>query len=80
MRRTWPLPVFGPRGLRQMTRHFIAAFSEDIRIRTEGLEREVPGGYRVKVHEIEPGVIHTIRFGSTDDESRVYVPEVSMAR
>jgi ribonuclease BN (tRNA processing enzyme) len=58
MRRTWPLQVYGPRGLRQMTRHFIAAFSEDIRIRTEGLERETPGGYRVKVHEIKPGVIY----------------------
>lgn len=58
MRRVWPLPVFGPRGLRRMTQHLIAAYSEDIRIRTEGLEREVANGYRVKVHEIHPGVIY----------------------
>ena len=38
-----------------MTRHFIAAFSEDIRIRTEGLEREVPGGYRVRIQGIRAG-------------------------
>ena len=58
MRRTTPLPVYGPRGLRLMTRHLISAFAEDIKIRTEGLEREVPGGYRVKVHEIKSGVVY----------------------
>jgi len=41
-----------------MTQHLLAAFSEDIRIRTVGLEREVPGGYRVKVHEIREGVVY----------------------
>ncbi|HSS21377.1 MAG TPA: MBL fold metallo-hydrolase [Pyrinomonadaceae bacterium] len=58
MRRTWPLPVYGPRGLRRMTQHLIAAFAEDIRVRTEGLEREVPNGYRVNVREIKAGVIY----------------------
>lgn len=58
MRRVSPMPVYGPRGLQRMTRHLIAAYSEDIRIRTEGLEREVAGGYRVKVHEIKSGVIY----------------------
>lgn len=58
MRRTSPLQVYGPTGLRRMTQHLLAAFSEDIRIRTEGLEREVRGGYRVKVHEIREGVVY----------------------
>lgn len=58
MRRRSALQVYGPRGLRRMTRHLLAAFSEDIRIRTAGLEREVRGGYRVKVHEIEEGVVY----------------------
>lgn len=58
MRRSSPFPVYGPRGLRRMTRHLVAAFSEDIEIRTRGLEREVPGGYRVDVHEIRAGVVY----------------------
>ena len=58
MRRASPLPVYGPHGLQRMTRHLIAAFAEDIQIRTRGLEREVPGGYRVKVHEIKSGVVY----------------------
>jgi ribonuclease BN (tRNA processing enzyme) len=52
MRRVSPIQVYGPHGLRRMTQHLIAAYREDIRIRTDGLEREVAGGYRVKVHEI----------------------------
>jgi ribonuclease Z len=58
MRRTWPLPVYGPHGLRLMTKHLLAAYAEDIRIRTYGLEREVANGYRVNVHEISSGVIY----------------------
>lgn len=58
MRRSKPFPVYGPRGLRRMTNHLLAAFSEDIEIRTVGLEHEVPGGYRVDVHEIRAGVVY----------------------
>ena len=58
MRRVSPLPVYGPHGLQRMTRHLLAAFAEDIQIRTHGLEREVPGGYRVRVHEIKVGVVY----------------------
>jgi ribonuclease Z len=58
MRRRAPFPVYGPRGLRRMTNHLLAAFAEDIRIRTNGLEQEVPGGYRVEVHEIRGGVVY----------------------
>lgn len=53
MRRTKPFPAYGPTGLRRMTDHIIAAWQEDIEVRTEGLEREVPGGYRVDVREID---------------------------
>ena len=41
-----------------MTEHLYAAFSEDIQIRTEGLEHESRDGYRVAVREIAPGVIY----------------------
>jgi len=58
MRRRTPFPVYGPRGLQRMTNHLLAAYSEDINIRTNGLEHEVPGGYRVAVHEIQRGVVY----------------------
>ena len=58
MRRTSPMPVYGPHGLQRMTRHLLAAYAEDIQVRTYGLEREVAGGYRVKVHEIKSGVVY----------------------
>ncbi len=58
MRRRKPFPVYGPRGLRRMTTHLLAAYSEDINIRENGLEREAHGGYRVDVHEIQPGVVY----------------------
>lgn len=58
MRRVTPLPVYGPRGLRSMTAHLLAAYSEDIHVRTYGLEREIAGGYRVKVNEIKTGVVY----------------------
>ena len=58
MRRVSPLPVYGPRGLRSMTGHLLAAYAQDIHIRTYGLEREVRGAYRVKVHEIQSGIVY----------------------
>jgi len=58
MRRTAPFAVYGPRGLRRMTRLLLAAYSEDIHVRIYGLEREVAGGYRVNVHEIRGGVVY----------------------
>ena len=58
MRRVSPLPAYGPHGLRSMTAHLLAAYKQDIHIRTYGLEREVRGGYRVKVHEIKSGVVY----------------------
>ncbi|MFI5235332.1 MAG: MBL fold metallo-hydrolase [Gemmatimonadales bacterium] len=57
MRRTTPFPIFGPKGTRAMVDHLLAAYSDDIRIRTEGLEHEVADGWRVTVREIAPGVV-----------------------
>ena len=58
MRRRASFPVYGPHGLRRMTNHLLAAYSEDINIRAHGLEHEVAGGYRVDVHEIRAGVVY----------------------
>jgi ribonuclease Z len=41
-----------------MTQHLYEAFAEDIRIRTDGLEHESRGGYRVEVREIGPSVVY----------------------
>src|SRR5579862_2936145 len=58
MGRQRPLEVFGPPGIKRMTDLLLEAYSEDIQIRTEGLEHETPGGYRVDVHEVHPGVVY----------------------
>lgn len=56
--RSKPFGLYGPSGLQGMVNHFYAALSEDIRVRTTGLEHETPDGYRVTVHEIQPGVVY----------------------
>src|SRR5689334_24149890 len=58
MGRTKPLAAYGPHGLRAMTDYILAAWAEDIDVRTNGLEKRTPGGYRVNVHEIGPGVVY----------------------
>jgi ribonuclease Z len=58
MRRRLPLQVYGPPGVKRMTDHLLASFSEDIEIRTRGLEREIPGWLKVDVHEIRAGVVY----------------------
>jgi ribonuclease BN (tRNA processing enzyme) len=58
MRRHGALQVFGPPGLQAMTDHVLAAWAEDINIRTTGLERERSDYLAVAVHEIEPGVVY----------------------
>ena len=58
--RNHPLEVYGPKGLKEMTEHILKAYQEDIRIRLKDKEG-VPGateGYKVKAHEIKPGVIY----------------------
>ena len=52
------LEVFGPKGTAAMTEHLKLAFSEDIDIRTHGLEHEDVAGLRVNVHEISAGPVY----------------------
>ena len=56
--RTQPFDVFGPHGLQSMTDHIVAAWKEDIDVRTHGLEHLAANGYAVRVHEIAPGVVY----------------------
>jgi len=58
MGRQAKLAAYGPPGLSMMVDHMIAAFAEDIDVRTHGLEHEPSGGYAVDVHEIKSGVIY----------------------
>jgi ribonuclease BN (tRNA processing enzyme) len=53
-----PLDAYGPRGLKSMTDHIEKAWKEDIRVRREGLEQANAEGYKVRVHEIRPGVVY----------------------
>jgi ribonuclease BN (tRNA processing enzyme) len=52
-----PLEVYGPPGIRKMTRHILKAYREDIQVRLRGLEPANNVGYKVRVHEIRPGVV-----------------------
>ena len=50
--------AYGPTGLKAMTDHLLAAYSEDIAVRTDGLEHGNRTGYKVNTHEIKPGVVY----------------------
>lgn len=56
--RSRPLELFGPKGTQAMVDHIEAAWQQDIDIRIHGLEHGNQAGYRVTVHEIEPGVVY----------------------
>jgi ribonuclease Z len=58
LEREEPLEVFGPPGIRSMTEHILAAYSEDIDIRLHGSQPQNPTGIEVITHEIEPGEIY----------------------
>lgn len=58
MGRQTPLEVYGPRGLKRMTRHLLQAYGEDIAIRRDGMEKASARGWRVNVHEIRAGVVY----------------------
>jgi ribonuclease BN (tRNA processing enzyme) len=58
--RETPLNLYGPRGLKAMTRHLLAAYDEDIRLRSTGGEPRHKHDPRVvTVHEISPGIVYT---------------------
>lgn len=58
MGRRTPLALFGPPGTQSMVDHILSAWSEDIHVRTDGLERGQPNGQRVAVHETQGGVVY----------------------
>lgn len=58
MGRRTPLEVVGPPGTRAMTGHLLAAWAEDIGVRTGGLEQEPPDGYKVQVREARDGIVY----------------------
>lgn len=58
MGRSVPMRIFGPPGTKAMTDHLMAAWAEDIDIRTNGLEHGRPGGQRVEAHEVRAGVVY----------------------
>ena len=58
MGRTESLELWGPRGTRAMVDNILAAYKEDIAIRTTSLEGSNLTGYKVNVHEIEAGDVY----------------------
>jgi ribonuclease Z len=58
MGRDEPLEVFGPKGIKDMTKHILEAYKKDISYRTNSLEPSNNKGWRVNAHEIEEGVIY----------------------
>ncbi len=61
MGRKLPLEVYGPKGIKAMTDHVLAAWQADIqeRIATETWQASnYRDTYKVNVHEISPGVIY----------------------
>ena len=56
--RNEPMQVIGPQGIRRMTKHLLKAFSEDMEIRTKGLEMGNAEGYKVEVKEVTNGEVY----------------------
>ncbi len=62
--RKLPLEVYGPKGIKAMTEHILAAYQEDIKVRTSAISLGIgtgtmqPDAYKVNAHEIHPGVIY----------------------
>ena len=53
-----PIEVYGPKGLRDMTKHILSAWRIDINNRVNGIDRLPRAGCRVVVHEITRGEIY----------------------
>jgi len=58
MERQKPFKVFGPPGTQRMVSKLSEAYSEDIAIRTNGLEHNVAGGWKVNARDVKPGVVY----------------------
>lgn len=50
------LDVYGPEGTQEMTQHILAAYRQDIEIRSKGMERVPP--IVVRAHDVKPGVVY----------------------
>jgi ribonuclease BN (tRNA processing enzyme) len=59
MGRKAPLEVYGPKGIKAMTKHVLKAWELDIANRVDGMERGASSGCRVNAHEIDAGPIYT---------------------
>jgi ribonuclease Z len=59
--RTTPLEIYGPPGTQKMVEHILAAYAEDIAIRTGGLEHGEMRAVTPVVHEYKAGVIYKDR-------------------
>lgn len=58
LEREEPLEVYGPKGIKAMTDHILAAYEQDIQARRYGLEQANEMGIVVKATEIEEGLIY----------------------
>lgn len=58
LERSVPLEVYGPPGTAAMTGHLVAAYAEDVRIRTDGWQPQNRTGAGANAHEIQPGVVY----------------------
>ncbi len=56
--RNEPLQVYGPAGIVEMTKHLLAAYSDDIQLRISGAEAANDQGWRVVAQAIEEGVVY----------------------
>lgn len=58
MGRRTPLVVYGPNGIKAMTKHVLKAWEVDIDGRTNGLNQHNQTGYNVHAREVAPGVVY----------------------
>lgn len=58
LERAQPLQVYGPKGIKSMTEHLLAAYAVDIDFRIHGFEKANEVGYQVQVREIGEGLIY----------------------
>jgi ribonuclease BN (tRNA processing enzyme) len=57
LERDAPLQVYGPPGIRAMTDHVMKAWAGDVDVRLNDLEPAKPAGYRVRAHDVKPGLV-----------------------
>ena len=58
MGRNKPLEVYGPDGIKEMTKNILKAYNDDIKYRLYGLEPANNQGWRVNAHEITEGLVY----------------------